>query len=460
MPGTISGAPRPTGHLFRILGVSFGIAVGVGTCIGGGILRTPGVVAAALGTPQLVIAVWVLGGAYALLCSSSVAELATMLPRAGGWYVYSQRAFGRRAGFVVGCCDWTMQSVAIAFVAVAFGEFVAELFPALSQHVTSIAISGLLIFVSFNVIGLKTGSRLQAVTSLLKALALVALIVGCFAVARGPPSASPAAHSATPPPGLILGLLIAAQAVLGSYDGWYAPIYFAEEDEHPGKNLPRSLIGTVLMCVAIFLLANLAFLKILGMQGLQSSKVPAADASFVVFGMYARQIILVISVITVLSTMNATLMTAPRVLYGMARDRLLPHTLTSVNQGGTPAFALLLSALVSIALIFSGTIEALLAISSVLFVAIYASGFAALLVLRQREPQLSRPYRARGYPWTTLCVLAISLAFLVVAIVEDLRHSLFLIVLVVLSYLASRVIVRTGSKELSTSSSAYTGSSS
>jgi len=358
--------------------------------------------------------------------------------------VYSQQAFGKRVGFVVGCCDWTMQSVVNAFLAVAFGEFMGELFRGLSHHETAIAVAGMLILTFLNFIGLKSGSRMQTVTSLLKAFALIALIVGCFSVSTSAQPVPAAAHSPAQHPGLFLGLLIALQAVLSTYDGWYVPIYFAEEDEDPEKNLPRSLIGTVLACVAIFLLANAAFLKALGMQGLQSSRMPAADASFAVFGGYARQVILVISVITVISTINATLMTAPRVLYGMARDRLLPHTLTSINQGGTPAWALLLCALVSTALIFSGTLETLLAIDTVLFVAVYLSGFVALLVLRRREPQLSRPYRAWGYPWSTACVLVASLAFLVGAVIGDLRHSLFTIVLVVLSYLASRVIVRTG----------------
>ena len=96
------------GHLLRILGVGFGLAVGVGNTIGTGILRTPGEVAGYLGNGQLVFAVWLLGGIYALLCSSPVTELGCMLPRAGGWYVYSHRAFGEKAGFVVGCCDWTV----------------------------------------------------------------------------------------------------------------------------------------------------------------------------------------------------------------------------------------------------------------------------------------------------------------------------------------------------------------
>lgn len=125
------GESSRSGHLLRILGVGFGLAVGIGNTIGGGILRTPGEVAGYVGNGWLLLFVWLLGGVYALLSSSSVTELGCMLPRAGGWYVYSRRAFGEKAGFVVGCCDFTVSSVANATVAVAFAEFAGELVPVL-----------------------------------------------------------------------------------------------------------------------------------------------------------------------------------------------------------------------------------------------------------------------------------------------------------------------------------------
>ena len=219
-------------------------------------------------------------------------------------------------------------------------------------------------------------------------------------------------------------------------------MYFAEEDQNPTTNLPRSLVATVLSCAVIFLLINGALIHVLGMERLQLAKVPGAEAALAIFGTYGKQIFMVISIITVISCNNATLLTAPRVLYGMARDRLLPSRLTSVNQGGTPAWALFLCLIVSIALIFSGTFETLIAIDSVVIGAVYVSGFAALLVLRRREPSLPRPYKAWWYPWSTLCALVVSVGFLLAAVIGDLRHSLFTLVLVTLSYLASRVIVR------------------
>ena len=446
VPTDISGGDRQVGRLLRIVGFGFGIAVGVGATIGGGILTTPGEVAGHMGTAWLTLTVWLLGGTFALLCSTSVIELVTMLPRAGGWYVFSERAFGKRIGFVVGCCDWMNITFGNAFQAVALGEFVAELHPPLMPHKTLIAIAGFTALALLNLAGLKAGSRTQAVTSLTKALVLIALIIGCFAISPGAHPMPIAAHPAGQSAGALLGWLLALQAVVFTYDSWYTPMYFAEEDENPARNLSRSIVGTVLSCVAIFLLINVALIHVLGMDRLKLTKVPVAEASIAVFGSYGGQIVLLIGVITVISGINSNFLTAPRILYGMARDRLLPRTLTTVTQGGTPAWALIFSLLAGIALILSGTLATLIAMDSVVIVALYASGFASMLMLRRREPEMLRPYRAWCYPWSTIAVLIASLGFLLGAVIGDLKHSLFTVILVSLSYVASRVIVRSGAE--------------
>jgi len=430
--------------LLRILGAGFGLAVGVGNTIGSGIFRTPGVVAGHLGRVSLVYTVWILGGVYALLCASSVTELGTMLPSAGGWYVYANRAFGKRIGFVVGCTDWMVESVAMAYLAVALGEFAAGLYPSLAEHVQFVGVTGLVLLALLNWIGLRPGSRAQELTSLAKAAGLIALVIACFVISPGSAASAPSAvakligqeHS------FFLGLVLALQGVVVTYDGWYAPIFFVEEDQDPSRNLPRAMIGTALSCIAIFLLINAALLHVLGMNHLAGSQMPAADAAMLVFGRHGRQIILLISVIAVISTINAGLLLTPRILYGMARDGLLPHGVTAVNKGGTPTRALLLCSFASITLVLFGTFEALVAIAAILFVAVYISGFAALLVLRRREPDLPRPYKAWWYPWTTLLVLFASGAFLVGSVIGDLAHSLFTVILILLSYVAALLITR------------------
>jgi APA family basic amino acid/polyamine antiporter len=385
-----------------------------------------------------------LGGVYALLCASSVTELGTMLPSAGGWYVYANRAFGKRFGFVVGCTDWMVESVAMAYLAVALGEFAAGLYPSLAEHVRFVGVTGLVLLALLNWIGLRPGSRAQELTSLAKAVGLIALVIACFVISPGSAASIPSvvAKSAGHGHSFFLGLVLALQGVVVTYDGWYAPIFFVEEDQDPSRNLPRAMIGTALSCIAIFLLINAALLHVLGMNHLAGSQMPAADAAMLVFGSRGKQIILVISVIAVISTINAGLLLTPRILYGMARDRLLPHGVTAVNKGGTPTRALLLCSFASITLVLSGTFDTLVAIASILFVAVYISGFAALLVLRRREPNLPRPYKAWLYPWTTLCVLFASGAFLIGSVIGDLVHSLFTVILILLSYVAALFITR------------------
>jgi APA family basic amino acid/polyamine antiporter len=358
-----------------------------------------------------------------------------MLPQEGGWYVYSRKAFGEYAGFVVGCSDWMMQTVAVSYLAVAFGEFAAGLQPGLGTHIKLVAVASVVVLTLLNWLGLRVGSRAQELTSLVKALAMIGFVVACFVVS--PKSAAtdlPAFSMMAPRGSILLALVVALQAVIVTYDGWYSAIYFMEEDRDPVKNLPRSAIGGILACIAIFLLVNAALLHVLPMAQLAASQMPAADAAMLVFGSHGKQIIFVISLITVASTINALLLITPRILFAMSRDGLLPRRMASVNSGGTPSVSLLMGALVCVALVLSGSFDTLIAIASFLFVAVYISGFVALFVLRAKQPELARPFRTWGYPWTTLGVTLASAGFLIASVISDLKHSLFSLVFVAFSY--------------------------
>lgn len=427
---------RPKGHLLRIVGVGFGIAVIVGNTVGSGILRTPGEIAGYLQSAGLVIAVWVLGGVYVFFCTLSVTELGTMLPRAGGWYVYSRRAFGEYAGFLVGCCDWTVQAASLAFLAIAFGEFAAELQPALRGDVKLLAVASLSLLTLLNWLGLRAGSRTQELTSLIKALALLGFVIACFVVSPSGGLAAPSAPAsfALPRGGLLLAILVALQPIIITYDGWYGAIYFMEEDKDPVRNLPRSSIGGAVVCIAIYLLINAALLHVLPMTQLAASKMPAADAALAVLGARGKVVILIVSLVAAISTINAVLLMMPRILFAMSRDGLLPRGVASVNRGGTPTTALLLGTLAAIALVLSGSFEKVVAMASFLFVVVYLSGFCALFMLRVREPNLPRPFKLWGYPWTNWGVLLASAAFLVASIVGDLKNAAFTLILIALSY--------------------------
>jgi basic amino acid/polyamine antiporter, APA family len=419
------------------VGVGFGVAVGIGGMVGSGILRTPGEVAAQLRSSWLVIAVWALGGVYALFSILSVTELATMLPREGGWYVYSRQAFGEYVGFVVGSGDWMMQAVPIAYLALAFGEFAAGLEPGLGPHINLVAVASVVILTLLNWLGLRTGSRAQELTSLVKALALIAFVVACFAVpTRTGGTHSSAIASFPASRGNILpALVVALQAVIVTYDGWYSAIYFMEEDQDPARNLPRSAIGGALLCIAIFPASQPrpAARPANGSTG----SFPSASRRRRDGGRWQKW-----------QTDHSGYFSGhggehdQRLSPGFvtdsfcpkSRDGLLPRWMASVNSGGTPSGALLVGALISVALVVSGSFETLIAIASVLYVAVYMSGFVALFVLGRRQPELRRPFKVWGYPWTTFGVLLASAGFLIASVISDLKHSLFTVGLITISY--------------------------
>jgi APA family basic amino acid/polyamine antiporter len=335
-----------------------------------------------------------------------------------------------------------MQTATTAYLAVAFGEFAVAFQPAFRGHVKLLAVGVLVALTMLNWLGLRTGSRTQEAASLVKALALLAFVVACFTAGHNVAGADVAPEHVLPKGGLLLAFVMAIQAVIVTYDGWYAAIYFTEENKNAAKDLPRSSIGGVLACAAIFLLVNGALFHVLPMGQLAHSQMPVADAAKAVLGSRGMQFILLVSLVTAVSTINATFLMTPWILFAMGRDRLLPLWLTKVNARGTPTPALLIGTLLATVLAVSGSFETLIAICSILFAVVYLSGFVSLFVLRRREPNLPRPFKIWGYPWSNLGVLLVSSAFLVAAVVADLKDTVFTIVLVGLTCPVYFVFVR------------------
>src|SRR6185312_11319249 len=343
--------------------------------------------------------------------------------------------------------DWIVQSVSMAYTATALGEFYIELWPSWQGQgkIRLIAVSTVIVLTVLNWIGLKLGSRAQEVTSAIKALALMALVVVCFALPQTHTLGIVGMGWNIPREGLLVGIVLAFQAVIATYDGWYSAIYFMEEDRDPVRNLPRSALGGVLLTIFIFMLINLAFMHVLPIHLLAASKIPAADAAFAILGNRGRQLVLVIAIITLVSLINSLMLIAPRILFAIGRDGLFFRRVTDINSGGTPAIALGLSAAIAVGLILSGDFSRLIAIASVMFVAIYVSGFSALFVLRKREAGLPRPFKVWGYPLTPLIVLSGSIAFLVGSAVEDWISAVFTLGVIALTYPVYRVMQRTQS---------------
>jgi APA family basic amino acid/polyamine antiporter len=419
-----STSSRP---LLRILGLTFGLAVILGGTIGVGILRTPGTVAAELGSRTLILTVWTLGGLYTLLGALCFAELGTALPQTGGYYVYSRRAFGDAFGFLTGWTDWVTYCAVLGYISIATGEFSLALVPELSDlglGVTSIALAALSAFILLQWMGLKVSSRAQEITSLVKFVAFLALVAACFR--RPGPASVPEIDR---PESLFFAVVIALQSVTITYGGWQSALYFAEEDRDPAKNLPRSMVGGVGLVVVVYLLVNLALLHVLPLPELATSMLPAADAAQVVFGPGGQRFVTMLSLISLLPLLNAILMVGTRILFALSRDIPRWSRAAKVSEGGTPVVAMLVTAAGAMLLAASGTFEKLVAIASFYLATNYFVCCVALLVLRRREPDLPRPFRAWGYPASAILVAGGAGIFLAGAVVGDTGNSLYALAL-------------------------------
>jgi APA family basic amino acid/polyamine antiporter len=426
-------------RLLPVLGVGFGLAVTIGNMIGAGILRAPGEVAGHLPVVSLFMTAWVVGGLYALLGALQLAELGTMIPRSGGQYVFSRYALGEYPGFIVGWSDWISTSGTTAAVAIVVGEFSVALFPAMHGRAAAIATAVILVFALAQWRGIRWGSAIQNVTSLLKALAFVALAVAAFAVDGAVASGE---TDATPPAGMALlaALVLSLQAVIYTYDGWSATIYFSEEVKHPGRDIPRSMIGGVASVIALYLLINLALLAVLPVWKMVGEAFAAGTVAGVIFGAWGDPVFRTLTIVSMLSAINSNHLMASRVLFAMSRDGLVTARAAIVNAGGTPTMALLASTVVALIFVMFGrTFERVITVLAFFFVANYMLSFISVFVLRRREPDTPRPYRAWGYPWTTALALVGSIAFLIGAIASDTTNSLIALAVLVASYPAYRL---------------------
>ena len=424
---------KTQGHLLRVLGVGFGLAVIIGNTIGAGIFRAPGSIAEQLPAPTPFLLIWIAAAVYAFLGAISIAELGTMLPRSGGQYVFSRYALGEYAGFIVGWSDWISSCGSTAAVSLVIGTFTVALFPALDGKAVAIAAGVAIVFALFQWRGIVWGSNIQNITSLLKALAFLALIVAAF-IFGGEGSLTSTQASAAPVITLT-AIVLSLQAAIYTYDGWAGVIYFSEEVENPGRDIPRALFGGVLAIAAIYLLVNIALLYVLPISQIAGKEFAAGEAATVIFGRYGDTIFRCLTIVSMLSGINALHLMGTRVVFAMSRDGLFMKKAAVVNEGGTPAFSLFLSAVVALLfIVFGEKFETVITVLAFFFVVNYILSFVSLFVLRHREPDKPRPYRAWGYPVTPALALIGSVLFLAGAIRSDTKNSVYALVLLAVSY--------------------------
>ena len=402
---------EPPNQLRRILGVSDLVLMIVGTVIGSGIFLVPGVVLRAVGNSvPAALLVWLVGGVLSLLGALTYGELSAMKPQAGGLYVYIRDCFGPFPAFLFG---WTMffviSSGSVATLAVAFGNYLGEFVQLSPLQIKLVAILMISVITVVNVLGTRQSANLLNVTTAIKIAAILAF--GTVLLWRGTHSAFGDANLALHPAPGIVGFGLAMISVLWAYEGWQYVTYAAGETVNPQRIFPlASLIGTAAL-VAIYVFANLGYLAALGASGVAGSTRVAASALGAVVSHGAGKLVAIAILISMFSAANAIILNGPRVYYAMARDGLFFQSLARVHpKFRTPALAVCAAAIWSAVLAASGTYEQLL--TYVVFIGwiFYALAAASLFIYRKRFPDLIRPYRVPGYPFTPAVFIVAALA--------------------------------------------------
>jgi APA family basic amino acid/polyamine antiporter len=402
-----------------VLGLAFGLAAVVGGMVGQGILRTPGIVAGAVHSPELILLLWLAGAFVVAVSAVAYVELGTAIPCAGGPYDFVRRAFGNLPGVATGWTGWLIMTLGTSYLAIVVAEYLHRLGVWLEVNTNLIAVGVIGLFWAVNWTGTRFSGASQILFSTAKGVILIAFVALLFA--QPGRSAEPAEIQGVVG---IAAFAVAMRVIIGTYNGWQDAVYFCEELDRPERTLPRSVAIGVAAVALLYLLINFALLRVLTPAQMASSNLPAADAAKGALGVGGELAFTLFGVLSVAAITNLVIMKAARVAFALAREGHLPMTLSRVSPGGTPRWALTTSVLLSSAFAATGTYETILAINIPLNVALFLAVNAAAVRLRQKEPDLLRPFRIPLYPIPVVIAIAINAVLLAVLVYENPVHSL------------------------------------
>jgi basic amino acid/polyamine antiporter, APA family len=406
-------------QLLRALGLWETSAIVIGIMIGTAIFIVPSEITREVGTPGAAVAVWVVGGGLSLFGALSFAELAAMLPQAGGQYVYLREAYGPLVSFL---CGWQFllasQTAGISVLAVGFAVYMNEFVPLSPWEQKGAAAASIALFTLINYRGVKEGGRVQSLLTGLKVAAIVALIILGYALVHGMPERG-AALPAPTGGRFVSAFGVALVSAFWAYEGWNNCTFAAGEVKRPERNLPLALILGTSTVIVLYIGLNLVYYHTLNLSSIVQSSAVGADAAVRMFGSTGAQLVSLLVIISTLGSLNGSILSAPRVYYAMAKDGAFFGWCARVHpRYRTPHLALLLQAVWAIVLVAWGTYEQLF--TFVVFAAwiFYALTAFAVIILRRKLPNLQRPYRVWGYPWIPLGFTLGSVWFLVNMLAE------------------------------------------
>jgi len=408
-------------RLPRRLGLASAVAVLVGTAIGSGIFRTPAVVADRVGTPELFIAGWVLGGVLALAGALTYAELAAIFPRTGGIYVYIREAFGRGPAFLFGWAELLIiRPAALGAIAIVSAEYLWRLlgvdgaapFAGLPLSLAQATAAVFIVIVgTVNYRGVHLAARVQNVSTVLKVAALLGLVALGFALHPSFELTRAATPATLPSP--LTGFGLALVSILWAYDGWADLSFVAGEVKDPQRNMPRALFLGTAGLIVIYLSVNAVYLKLIPLDRMPGSPLIAADAAQLILGAAGVAFVSASVMVSAFGSLNGSMMVGPRIFFAMAEDRLFFPRLAEVHpRFATPWASIVVAAGLGIAYV---SVREFAQLADQFIIGIwpfYALGVAATFVLRRKRPDLDRPYRAWGYPVVPVLFLLAALYIL------------------------------------------------
>lgn len=421
IPVAVAGLPRKLGFLDAV-------SIVIGIVIGAGIFLVPNLVARQLRSSAAILGVWIFAGVISFFGSLACAELGTMLPSTGGQYVFLREAYGPLVGFL---CGWSMFLVArtaqVAWLAVTLALYVSYFIPLSAPASKLLGIGAITLFTWINYQAVTAGAMLQKVFTLAKVSGL--LLIVCSAFLWGS-KAAPATDVVGG--GFNLNSFgVALIACLLAYDGWVQLSFVAGEIRNPQRNVLFALAFGSIACIAIYLLANMAYLRVLPIPEIAASEHVGATVAERALGAGGGRLVSLIILTSILGTLNGCFLTSPRIYFAQARDGLFFQRFADVHpRHQTPSFAILAQGVWAAVLLVSGSYESLLDYAIFAIWLSYGMMVAGVIVLRIKRPDLPRPYRVWGYPMTPVVFVAITCWFLVNMLVTRPRPSLAALLLI------------------------------
>jgi len=395
--------------LRRVIGFTGGVALIVGITIGSGIFRTPPTIAGLVPNPLVIMGLWTAFGLISICGALVIAELSSLLPQAGGVYVYLREAYGDAASFVFGWLYVLITTpTTVAALAVVFAEFLLNLMGRTSSAVPLVAVGAIVILTIVNVLGARVGAAVSEITTLVKVLGLAAIILGAFLLGHGSVgniTAGGAVHGS--------GLARAVAAVIWTYDGWVAVSMIAGEVVAPERLMKRIIIVGMLTIVTLYIGANLAYLYMMPVEVMAQQKEAIARTVMTTIAGPAAGVVIMFAIMTsILGALNGNLLAKPRVAYAMARDGQTFAFLGNIHpRFATPWTAQLIVGAVGIVMVLMlKDYDALITYFVVIEWGALLFAIGAVFVLRRKLPGAARPFRTPGYPWVPLFFIAGTLA--------------------------------------------------